>query len=308
MKKTLKVICSLMAVLLAFSFSACKKEGNKAEKPKAEKTAKAEKSKKGAESLKENPASDFKYTMTDDGAGVKITAYIGKSPKIVIPAEIEGLPVLEVAGLVELDHEYGDLYWNQWISEWVYPKNNITITHIVFPDSVRKTGIEDGFAGPGLSLRDYDALEYVKLPAGIKEVEDKDQRDAATGFVFSKAKKSPLTGKGIPVNSLPQFIDCDNLKTVIIPEGIKAIPTFEGSKSLESITLPSTVEYVPTNAFNMCSSLKEIIIPENVEKIAFYSKDEYGNSDQKQFIGTNLNLTTQAKLKQLGYEGSFGAY
>ena len=43
--------------------------------------------------------------MTDDGAGVKITAYIGTSLKIIIPAEIEGLPVLEVEALAECDHE-----------------------------------------------------------------------------------------------------------------------------------------------------------------------------------------------------------
>lgn len=55
-------------------------------KKKADASQKVEKSKKGSDSLKENPSSDFKYTMTDDGAGVKITAYIGKSPKIIIPA------------------------------------------------------------------------------------------------------------------------------------------------------------------------------------------------------------------------------
>ena len=62
--------------------------------------------------------SSKKICQIYDNAGVKITAYIGKSPKIIIPAEIEGLPVLEV-----------------------------------------------------------EALAYVKLPAGIKEWEDKDDPD-----------------------------------------------------------------------------------------------------------------------------------
>ena len=108
--------------------------------------------------------------MIYDGAGVKITAYIGKSPKIIIPAEIEGLPVLEVEALVECDHEE-DEYWNDIFAKWVQVKNNITITHIVFPDSVRKTG---GDYEDRLILDNFDALEYVKLPAGIKEWEDKD--------------------------------------------------------------------------------------------------------------------------------------
>ena len=75
-----------------------------------------------------------------------------------------------------------------------------------------------------------------------------------------------------------------------------------------TISLPSTVEYLSENAFNGCALLKEVNIPNSVEKIAFYYIGKYGNSEQKQFVGTNFNLATQARLKQLGYEGSFGAY
>ena len=83
---------------------------------------------------------------------------------------------------------------------------------------------------------------------------------------------------------------------------------FSNCKALDSISLPSTVEYLSEYAFNGYASLKEVNIPDSVEKIAFYYIGEYGNSEQKQFVGTNLNLATQARLKQLGYEGSFGAY
>ena len=103
-----------MSLLLALSFVACKKNGEK----KADTSQKVEKSKKSSDSLKETPSSDFRYTMTDDGAGVKITAYIGTSPKIIIPAEIEGLPVLEVEALAECDHEE-DAYWNDIFDKWV---------------------------------------------------------------------------------------------------------------------------------------------------------------------------------------------
>ena len=81
------------------------------------------------------------------------------------------------------------------------------------------------------------------------------------------------------------------------------MPEFSNCKALDSISLPSTVEYLSGNAFNGCGSLKEVNIPDSVEKIAFLLY-----SEQEQFVGTNLNLATQARLKQLGYEGSFGAY
>ena len=168
MKK--RIILSFMAVLLAFSFSACKKNGNKTNSG----DAKIEKSNKDDSSLKENPASDFQYTMTDDGAGVKITKYIGKSPKIIIPSTIEGLSVLEVEYLTERDHEYGESSWDSLSSKWARSKNNITITHIVFPDSVRILGkysalLEDY---ENLDFHNFDALEYVKLPAGLLEPKD----------------------------------------------------------------------------------------------------------------------------------------
>ena len=127
MKK--KIICSLMALLLALSFVACKKDGEK----KADASQKVEKSKKSSDSLKENPSSDFRYTMTDDGAGVKITAYIGKSPKIIIPAEIEGLPVLEVEALAKCDHEE-DEYWNDIFDKWVQVKNNIMLMRLLLTE------------------------------------------------------------------------------------------------------------------------------------------------------------------------------
>ena len=155
----------------------------------------------------------------------------------------------------------------------------------------------------GLPVLEVEALAYVKLPAGIKEWEDKDDPD-----LYHIAFKSSLTGRGIPINSLPSFNNCDKLKTVIIPEGIKAMPEFRNCKVLDSISLPSTVEYLSEYAFNGYASLKEVNIPDSVEKIAFYYIGEHGNSGQEQFVGTNFNLATQTRLKQLGYEGSFGAY
>lgn len=274
MKKT--IILTVTAVLLAFSFSACNKNGNKTNSGEA----KIEKSNKDDSSLKENPASDFKYTMTDDGTGVKITKYIGKSPKIIIPSTIEGLPVLEVEYLADKDHEYGESYWNSISSEWRRKKNNITITHIVFPDSVRTLGkysnlLEDY---ENLNLSDFDALEYVKLPAGLLEPDDK-----------------PKPGRGRKLKyRMPYFYNCDKLKTVIIPEGLKVMPDLTNCISLESITLPSTI--CQMGSFRGCTNLKEIIIPESITSIDFYSNS---------FKGTNLPLATQAKLKKLGYTDEF---
>ena len=42
------------------------------------------------------PASDFTYDLTGDGKGVKIVGYTGRGGAVVIPAKIEGYPVVEI--------------------------------------------------------------------------------------------------------------------------------------------------------------------------------------------------------------------
>lgn len=297
MRKNGKIVAAIAVATLVFgNFASCSKKGESAEKP-----AKEKKTSKDV-ALKENPASDFSYTMTDDGQGVLIRKYIGSSPKIIIPATIEGLPVLEVEDLADLDHEYGDLYWDYLWDDYRYPKNNVTITHISFPDSVRYTGSSNSIK-VAMSLKNYDALEYIKFPAGI-------ETHPATSF--SKPLLDAVTGKQVLESSIPSVEGCDKLNKIIIPEGIKVLPNFEDCKALKSITLPSTVEVIPKSCFYGCTSLEEIIIPETITKITFDTKtfDKYWGGEETiyesyAFKGTHLNLATQAKLKQLGYNGEF---
>ncbi|WP_288605302.1 leucine-rich repeat protein [uncultured Treponema sp.] len=294
MRKNGKIVAAIAVATLVFgNFASCSKKGESAEKP-----AKEKKTSKGV-ALKENPASDFSYTMTDDGQGVLIKKYIGSSPKIIIPATIEGLPVLEVEDLADLDHEYGDLQWDYLWKDYRYPKNNVTITHISFPDSVRHTGNSNY---GGMSLYNYDALEYIKFPAGI-------ETHPATRVLGPLL--DAVTGKQTLESSIPSVGGCDKLNKIIIPEGIKVLPSFQNCKALKSITLPSTVEVIPNSCFEDCTSLEEIIIPETITKITFDTKtfDEYWGEENiyknHAFKGTHLNLATQAKLKQLGYNGKF---
>lgn len=288
MRKIGKLVAAIAVATLVFAnFASCSKKGESAKKTSKD------------VALKENPASDFSYTMTDDSQGVLIKKYIGSSPKIIIPATIEGLPVLEVENLADLDHEYGDLYWDYQLDDYRYHKNNVTITHISFPDSVRYTGNSNKVA---MSLKDYDALEYIKFPAGI-------ETHPATSF--GDPLLDAVSGEQVLASSIPSVEGCDKLNKIIIPEGIKVLPNFQDCKTLKSITLPSTVEIIPDSCFSGCTNLEEIIIPETITKIIFDTKtfDEYWGKEtiynSFAFEGTHLNLATQAKLKQLGYKGKF---
>ena len=208
MRKIGKLVAAIAVATLVFgNFASCSKKGESAKKTSKD------------VALRENPASDFSYTMTDDGKGVLIKKYIGSSPKIIIPATIEGLPVLEVENLADLDHEYGDLYWDYQSDDYRYHKNNVTITHISFPDSVRYTGNSNKVA---MSLKDYDALEYIKFPAGI-------ETHPATWVL--NPLLDVVTGKQVLASSIPSVARCDKLNKIIIPEGIKVLPNFKDCKA-----------------------------------------------------------------------------
>jgi hypothetical protein len=72
------------------------------------------------------PASDFTYDASADGKGVVIKKYTGKGGKVVIPGEIEGLPV------VELGH-------NSFEGE-NYDDPGADLTAVVIPASVNLIG------------------------------------------------------------------------------------------------------------------------------------------------------------------------
>ena len=72
------------------------------------------------------PASDFSYGLTTDGTGIVINKYTGNGGNVVIPAEIEGYPVVRLgtrAFYGEDDTSYGPGY---------------NITSVVIPASVKR--------------------------------------------------------------------------------------------------------------------------------------------------------------------------
>lgn len=72
--------------------------------------------------------------------------------------------------------------------------------------------------------------------------------------------------------------------------------SFGGCTSLKSIKIPASVKRF-TNSFWGCTSLKEIIFPETATNYEF--------EGSYVFAETNLPVTTQAKIKQLGYTEGF---
>ena len=69
------------------------------------------------------------------------------------------------------------------------------------------------------------------------------------------------------------FVDCSNLKSIILPNSVTRIRmgAFAGCSSLTNITIPNSVTTIGVSAFNGCSSLTDITIPNSVTRIEDYA-------------------------------------
>ncbi len=69
--------------------------------------------------------------------------------------------------------------------------------------------------------------------------------------------------------SLPSSVK-NNLKKVVLEEGIVEIDDFSGRNGIQEIVIPDSVKKLGDYAFSGCSSLKKITIPKHIKKIPDY--------------------------------------
>jgi hypothetical protein len=184
MKKNKLFMMGMLAMMLAFGLvlAACSKKDSGGGGGGAKASGKAA------------PASDFTYDLSEDGQGVVIKEYIGDGGKVVIPAEIEGLPVVELyegSFYGEGADRYGPGYY---------------ITSVVIPASVKKIG-EGGFMqieklesvtflGSGVELGEgafYNCinLSELKFPDGDNAFIPSNVEERSMYGAFSGCKKLP---------------------------------------------------------------------------------------------------------------------
>jgi hypothetical protein len=238
-----------------------------------------------------SPVSDFTYEILE--GQVTITAYTGSDEHVVIPSEIEGLPVTELGRRAFRE--------NMQVKSFVLPDNLKRIGDQCFrlcenletieiPAQVEK--IND-FAFSGC-LR----LSQVSLPASVTEMgafvflycpelieisvsEDNLNYSSRDGVLFDKEQTTLIrypsnraTVEYIIPETVKKMTDrafdyCQNLETVVIPAGLTTIDpgAFERCSSLQRIDIPNTVTNIGMLAFTLCLQLKEVNIGNGVTHI-----------------------------------------
>ena len=192
----------------------------------------------------------FEYGVLDDGT-VEITGYKGSEQKVDVPEKINKKSVTRIGNLAF--------------------KNCTKITSIAMPDSVVYIGRS--------AFYNCTSLKSITIPDGVKEIDYAAFSECA-GLVSVKIPDN-VTKIGDSA-----FINCANLTKIDVTAGNKYYSSANGvlfNKDKSEIicypagiknvgySIPDGVTAIRDRAFNKCISLNSITIPKSVQDIDTYS-------------------------------------
>jgi len=283
------IVCGLAAALLVtlIACSGSKKESGKSgESAKPVNEATASQGAKGTVAQ----ASDFKYDLTSNGKGIAILQYTGKGGNVIVPDEIEGMPVLQLGGSSGATASGREILNNGF--------EGTKVTGVVLPDSLimdfESNEYYQYYAGYGGEVihgfRDTP-LQSITFPKGITFI---------PGFFFENCKSlKSITIPGTVKKIESYAFRGSGLTSIVIPEGVETIEesAFQDCKDLKSVTLPESIRTIGLNAFSGCSSLETVNLPSHTIEYAIDSFAFYGC--------TKLSIASRKAINDSGYSGKF---
>jgi len=221
-------------------------------------------------------ASDFIYGLNDEGNGIIIRNYTGTNPHLVIPARIEGIPVVQVGSG---QHPLPEVPFGGRIQG----RPNF-LQSVVIPEGVRVIA-RDAF-------RRQENLTRVTFPSTL------------THIGWAAFDQSGLINVDLSRTSLTEIVNHSfqssyNLRTVKLPDSVTVIGTyaFSGCSSLTEINIPARIIEI-RHAFGGCTNITNLIIPSSITEIKWTPYATWMGP----FRGCGkLPIATRQRLINLGY-------
>ncbi len=198
-----------------------------------------------AEALIATPASDFEYEVIKEENRVAITKYIGTSKNVVVPSEIEGLPVTSFKNTYTADNTS---------KEGAFEGSDIET--VVLGENIRTVGVQ--------TFKDCNELKSVIFKENTKTVGYKAFENCTQLEIVD------LSDTQLFRIDYYAFRGCTALREVKLPNCIEEIckEAFYNCTALEKIPFPESLRLIEDGAFFNCVSLKSINIPTQLELYA----------------------------------------
>ena len=188
------------------------------------------------------------------GEGICLTKYKGSDEIVHIPDKVDGYTVFQLSSTFFCNTTVKEVFIPSTVKSIgysvFYETENLTEVHI--PDSVEMIGRE-AFEKSG--------LKRLTIPSSV------------TSIQYAAFKESKLEEITLPPNlsvlKEHAFIDCKNLKSIVIQGSISEIGelTFNGCTSLKEIIIPEGITSIGREAFRDCTSLTKVRLPESLRTI-----------------------------------------
>ena len=174
----------------------------------------------------------LEYTRVDGGYSVSATPGF-KGVNVVIPAQVDGIDVVEVA-----ENAFKDC---------------TSVKTLLIPDSVKSIG-RGALAG-------CTSLESLITPFAGASADITDQSNMGMSYVFGSSGGSSWSGH-YPALTAISVTDA----ATSIPQG-----AFENMKNLQTVNLGANITSIGGSAFSGCTSLKKIVLPEKCASIGAHA-------------------------------------
>lgn len=214
---------------------------------------------------------EIKYKTENGGLTVKELPTSSTAEEIVIPDEVDGVPVTKIADFAGVNLESAKKITIgknvKEIGPWAF-ENNQNLTEFIVSEENPYFCDIDGV----LFSKDKKVLLFYPLSKGLTEKAEKDE----SGKKVTVKSIEYAVPEGTEIISTKAFYKCGNLTALTIPQSVKRIEekAFFRCSALKEVKLPENLEFIGKDGFSYCSALTEIVIPASVKKIdeyAFYN-------------------------------------
>ena len=205
---------------------------------------------------------DVQYQLNERGDLFVVLGFTNKSQsdfgfryRVIIPEEIEGIPVKSIADNAFKDDEY--------LKEVVLPDGLNEIGAYAFScPNLETINLPESLVAIGIAAFKNAKITEIEIPSNILHVPE--EMCSSNAYL----KQVTFNGSVLTIGD-SAFRNCSALQKITLPDSLLTLglSAFYNS-GLIQIVIPKNVEKISSGAFSLCQNLNVVILPENIQTIA----------------------------------------